>query len=290
MLDTLAHATPTADPADAAYPDSIAAFRATREADLVAEDGWLSVVGLDWLEPGANRVGADADNDVVLPAGPAHVGVVTVHEGGETTIVLAPSVDAVIEGTQAREARLVDTEEDYHHPTVVRCGAMSFLVADRGGRKGLRVKDNAAAARHGFAGLDYFPVDPSWCVVAEWVPLEAPHAMLVATGWGNIETRVATRKAVFDRDGKRHTLYPLPNQNTDLMFVLADRTSGRETYGACRFLVGVLQGEDRIVLDFNRAINPPCAFSPFATCPIAPPENRLALRIAAGEKTYRAGA
>lgn len=290
MLDTAAHAISSAGATAEAYPETVRAFRAAREADLLADDGWLTVVGLDWLEPGPNRVGSAPDSDVVLPGGPARVGIVTVHENGDTTVVIDPASGAYVEGHagEGGPVRLVDTEEDYHRPTIVRVGPVNFHVADRGGRKGLRVKDNGAAARQAFAGLQYFDIDPAWRVVADWIPLVPPRDILVATGWGNIETKVATRKASFERDGKRHELYPLPNQNTDLMFVLADRTSGRETYGACRFLVGELVGADTIVLDFNRAINPPCAFSPFATCPIAPPENRLTLRIPAGEKAYKA--
>ena len=270
-----------------AHAAAIAAFRAQRVEDLLAEDGWLTVIGLEWLELVDNRVGSGDDNDIVLPGGPPRLGVVTVTESGETRIALDPAADATIGGKPVRHARLVDSEEDYHHPTVVRYGIHNFYIVDRDGRKGLRIKDNENADRRRFPGLDYFDVDLSWRVEADWVPLDPPREMLVATGWGNISTKIAKHKAVFSRDGKTYELFPVPNQNTDLMFVLADRTSGRETYGACRFLIGELLDEKKIVLDFNKAVNTPCAFSAFATCPIAPPENRLTLRITAGEKTYK---
>ena len=270
-----------------AHAAVLSAFRAQRVRDLMAEDGWLTVIGLEWLETGDNRIGSGADNDIVLLGGPARLGIVTVTAGGETSIALDPAADATIGGEPLRQARLVDSEEDYHHPTVVRYGVNNFYIVDRDGRKGLRIKDNRNAARREFPGLEYFDVDLAWRVEADWVPLDPPREMLVATGWGNISTKIAKCKAVFSRDGKTYELFPVPNQNTDLMFVLADRTSGRETYGACRFLVGELAGDGKIVLDFNKAVNPPCAFSAFATCPIAPPENRLTLRITAGEKTYK---
>lgn len=271
----------------AEHAQQIRAFRAQRVKDLVAEDGWLTVIGLEWLETGDNRIGTAPDNDIVLPGGPAHLGVVTVTAAGETSIVLDPAADATIDGRKLLQARLVDSEENYHHSTVVRYGVHNFYIVDRDGRKGLRLKDNENPDRKNFSGLEYFDIDPSWRIEADWVPLNPPREMQIASGWGNISTKIAKRKAVFSRDGKTYELFPVPNQNTDLMFVIADRTSGRETYGACRFLVGELPSADTIVLDFNKAVNPPCAFSVFATCPIAPPENRLTLRITAGEKSFK---
>jgi uncharacterized protein (DUF1684 family) len=269
------------------YVDSIKAFRAGREADLVAEDGWLSVVGLDWLEAGDNRIGTSPDSDILLPSGPARLGVVSVNEAGQAMIAIDPQSGAMVDGASVAQARLVDTKEDLHHPTLVRCGTVNFHVVDRDGRKGLRIKDNDATARTGFTHLDYFDIDPAWRIEAEWVPVNPPREIQVGTSWGNVSVKTATHKAVFQVNDKTYELYPVPSQKTDLVFVLADRTSGRETYGACRFLDGEMLSEDRVVLDFNKAINPPCAFSAFATCPIAPPENRLTLRITAGEKAFK---
>lgn len=286
MSDAIASASPSAGATDA-YAMAIRTFRAQREAELVAEDGWLTVVGLDWLEDGDNRVGSAPGCEIQLPGGPSSIGVVTVSADG-ITIALDPAAGATVDGQTVAQATLVDTAADPHRPTVVRCGAVNFHVVDRDGRKGLRIKDNNAPARRQFTALEYFDIDLAWRIFADWVPLDPPREMHIATSWGNIMTKVARHKAVFQQAGKTHELFPVPNQDTDLMFVLADRTSGKETYGACRFLTGELLGDDKIVLDFNKAINPPCAFTAFATCPIAPPENRLTIRIPAGERVFNA--
>ena len=280
-----------------AYTQEIEQWRAARVARLTAPDGWISLIGLGWLRAGANRVGSAADNDIVLTAGPAHLGTVTLAADGTTRIVLAPDSAATIDGKPAREAVLVD---DLHAapdatPTTVRFGDASFFVIDRDGRKALRVKDADAEARRHFAGIDYFPIDPTWRIEADWVPFAPARQLEMGTAIGTIDKVSVPGKAVFTRDG--HTFELLPYQEEpggELFFVLADRTSGKETYGAARFLYAALPADGlgrpgKLVLDFNRAYNPPCAFTPFATCPLAPPENRLDLAVTAGEKKYRGG-
>ena len=290
---TLVHAdTPNpATPAD--YVAQTQAWRAHRLARLTAPEGWLSLIGLEWLKPGANRVGHAADNDIVLAAGPAHLGTVTLAPDGGVRIVLVDP-DATIDGKHAREATLVD---DVHagqgDPTLVRFGTASFYVIDRDGRKALRVRDTDAPTRTHFLGLDDYPIDPSWRIVADWVPFVPPHKLQVGSVIGTIDSVDVPGKAVFHRDGHTYTLLPYQEEpGGELFFVIADRTSGKETYGAARFLTAALpsHGLDKpgtVVLDFNRAYNPPCAFTPFATCPLAPPENRLDLAVTAGEKKYR---
>jgi len=279
------------------YVHEIEQWRAARVARLTAPDGWLSLIGLEWLHEGANRVGSAADNDIVLKAGPAHLGTVTLAPDGATGIVLAQGVDATIDGRKLESAPLVD---DMHVsgdavPTTVRFGNASFYVIDRDGRRALRVKDSDAEARRDFLGIDYFPIDPSWRIVADWVPFDPPHDLQMGSVIGTIDTVKVPGKAVFHRDG--HTFELLPYQEEpggELFFVLADKTSGKQTYGAARFLYAALPagGVDKpgkVVLDFNEAYNPPCAFTPFATCPLAPPENRLDIAVTAGEKKYRGG-
>lgn len=272
-------------------------WRAARVARLTAPDGWLSLIGLEWLHEGANRIGSAAGNDIVLKAGPAQLGTVTLAADGSQRIALAQDSGATVDGKAVREAGLIDDMHvpDGAAPTTVRFGDASFYVIDRDGRKALRVKDAGAEARRDFAGIDYFPVDPSWRIEAEWIPFDPPHDLQMGSVIGTIDTVKVPGKAVFQRDG--HTFELLPYQEEpggELFFVLADRTSGRETYGAARFLYAALpaDGVERpgtVVLDFNKAYNPPCAFTPFATCPLAPPENRLDLAITAGEKKYRGG-
>ena len=257
---------------------------------LTAPDGWLSLVGLEWLHPGANRVGSAADNDIVLKVGPAHLGVVTLAADGAVKIALAKDSGASIDGKPAQEATLVDDIQagENGHPTTVAFGTANFYVIERDGRKGLRVKDADAATRKHFLGLDYYPIDPSWRIVADWVPFDPPHKLEIGSVLGTIDKVDVPGKAVFKRDG--HTFELLPYQEEpggELFFVLADRTSGKETYGAARFLYAALPKDGKVILDFNRAYNPPCAFTEYATCPLAPPENRLDVAITAGEKKYR---
>ncbi|GLQ45433.1 hypothetical protein GCM10007862_04840 [Dyella lipolytica] len=287
----LVHAdTPKQATSSDAYQQSIEQWRAERVARLTAPDGWLSLIGLEWLQEGSNKIGTASDNNVVLQAGPAHLGVVTLDKAGQLHITLADGSGATVDGKPAHEAVLID---DVHvtgdaAPTTVAFGTANFYVIDREGRKGLRVKDTTATTRQHFLGIDYFPIDPSWHIVADWVPFNPPHDLQMGTVIGTIDTVKVPGKAVFVRDGHTYELLPYQEEpGGELFFVLADRTSGHETYGAARFLYAALPVNGKVVLDFNKAYNPPCAFTSFATCPLAPPENRLDLRITAGEKKYR---
>lgn len=293
-VENHAVANPDVD-ASAAYVQGVEQWRAGRVERLTAPDGWLSLIGLDWLQPGANRIGSAADNNIVLTAGPAHLGTLTLSDEGKLHLVAATGSEVNVDGTAVREADLVD---DAHvsgdaSPTAVRFGSASFIVIDRGGRKALRVKDSAAATRRDFVGIDYFPIDPAWRVVAEWMPFAPPHKLEMGSVIGTIDQVAVPGKAVFQHGGQTFELLPYQEEpGGELFFVLADRTSGKETYGAARFLYAGLPKDGlaqpgKVTLDFNQLYNPPCAFTPFATCPLAPPENRLDMRVTAGEKKSR---
>jgi uncharacterized protein (DUF1684 family) len=287
------HAENTVSPSDTSAADvtkQVEQWKQGRLQRLTAPDGWLSLVGLEWLHPGANRVGSASDNNIVLKVGPAHLGVVTLAADGTVKIVLAKDSGASIDGKPVQEATLVDDIQagENGHPTTIAFGTANFYVIERDGRKGLRVKDAEAATRKHFLGLDYYPIDPSWRIVADWVPFDPPHKLEIGSVLGTIDKVDVPGKAVFKRDG--HTFELLPYQEEpggELFFVLADRTSGKETYGAARFLYAALPKDGKVILDFNRAYNPPCAFTEYATCPLAPPENRLDVAVTAGEKKYR---
>ncbi|TCV91411.1 hypothetical protein EC912_1114 [Luteibacter rhizovicinus] len=274
---------------DASYVHSIEQARAQRLETLKSPTGWLTLIGLEWLNPGVNRVGSASDNDIVLKAGPEHLGVVTLGADGSTNIAFADGVAATVDGKTVAKATLVDDAHATGAPTLVAFGTASFFVIERDGRKALRVKDTAAETRSGFVGLDYFAIDPSWRVVADWVPFDPPHEIEIGSVLGTIDKEKVPGKAVFVRDGHTFELYPIQEDATSLFFVIADRTSGKETYGAARFLTTPLAVDGKLVLDFNKATNPPCAFTPYATCPLAPPENRLDVRVTAGEQKYRGG-
>ena len=271
------------------YLVSVEQWRARRIARLTAPDGWLSLIGLHWLEPGPNTLGSAAGNAIVLAKAPAHLGVVEWRADGTLLLQLAPGSGALVDGEAKSQATLRDDRDP--NPTRVSFGSLNFVVLDRGGRKALRVRDADAETRTRFSGIESFPVDPAWRIVADWIPFDPPQTLETANVIGQMERYPVPGRAVFERDGHRHELLPVIEVPGDeqLFLIFADGTSGRETYGAARFLYADPPRDGKIVLDFNQAYNPPCVFTAFATCPLAPPENRLDLRVTAGEKKYRGG-
>lgn len=269
---------------DEAYRREIERWYAARIERLTAPDGWLSLIGLEWLSPGTNTIGSAAGNDIVIAKAPAHLGTVEWAQDGTLIVMLDPAGDATIDGKRESRAPLID--DGHPNPTVVAFGTVSFIAIERSGRKGLRIRDSAAPARTEFRGIERFPIDPAWRIEAEWHPLDPPFQLATSTVIGTIENYPAPGMATFRCNGKRLALYPVLEtpDATQLFVFFADLTSGAETHGAARFLYADMPQGDRIVLDFNKAYNPPCAFSEFATCPLAPPENRLEARVLAGER------
>jgi uncharacterized protein (DUF1684 family) len=272
------------------YEKEIEAWRAERVAKLTAPDGWMTLVGLHFLRDGANTVGSAKDNTVVLTKGPAHLGTVTVERDGKINLEVAPHADVLVDGQMVRHAELRWSEPK--NPTLVTFGTATLFAIDRAGKKALRIKDTQAEPRSHFVGLDYFPIDPAWRITARWIPFERSRLMPITSMLGQIAPEPIPGKAVFERDGKTFELLPIDEgPDAPLFFVISDSTSGHETYGACRFLYVArpAEGETTIVLDFNHAENPPCAFTAFSTCPLPPKENRFPFAIKAGEKKYRGG-
>jgi len=249
-----------------------ATWRNHRLAELTAADGWLSLVGLFWLSPGEQTLGSAADNSLVLPVGPAHWG----------TLTLGDEIRWQAAG-KAAEILQIDTGAA---PSVIRAGEVSFILIERDGQIALRLRDNTAAARQQFKGIATFEYATAWQLEARW---EAnPQTIAVATMTGGLETRQVSGRAWLTHEGKEYALTPLDENDQGLFFVFADATSGKKdgngSYGGGRFLWALPPENGRLLLDFNRAYNPPCAFTPYATCPLAPPENRLPFAVRAGEK------
>jgi hypothetical protein len=269
-----------------AHRADVEAWRAWRVGRLQQPDGWLSLVGLHWIEPGTHTVGSGKGNGIVLNVGPERLGTLT-HRDGTIRFALADGVDAAIEGVEARESDLADDKSG--KPTFVRFGSANFHVIERGGRHALRVKDAEAETRRNFAGIDYFGIDPSWRIEARYERHAPGKTIPIADVIGTLEDTPNLGAAVFERDGRTFRLEAIDGGPGQVWFILADRTSGKTTYGAGRFLYADLpaEGSDTIVVDFNKAYNPPCVFTPHATCPLAPPENRLDLAVTAGEKRYK---
>lgn len=253
-----------------------------REARLKSEDGWLSLVGLYWLNEGPNRFGSAKDNELVFPPkAPAHLGTLTLH-GKDIAVEVAPGVQMTKDGKPF--AGGVSAEHE-GKSDVLGWGTLHFYVIRRGDKFGIRLKDSEAEARKAFHGIPLFPVNPKWRINARFEPATQPRTMEVPNVLGTVESLPSPGSAAFSVDGKEYRLDPVAEGDT-LFFIFGDETNRNDTYGAGRFLYAEMPKNGQVVLDFNRAINPPCAFSLYATCPLPPKQNKLALRIEAGEKRY----
>lgn len=269
-----------------AYTKEIETYRHDREARLRGESGWLSLIGLFWLTDGVQRMGSDPRADIVLPASsaPASAGTLTVKDG-RVTIALLPGATATVDGkpiTAARELRA----DNPGPPDVVMIGSVSLQVIKRAGHLGIRLKDGNSPARRAFTGLRFFPIRPSYRVAARFVAHEHPVAITVPSATGPAQTLQSPGAAVFRLDGHEYRLDAILEEPTDteLFFIFRDQTSAHETYGAGRFLYTPLPRDGQVIVDFNKAFSPPCAFTPYATCPLPPPENRLKVAIPVGER------
>ncbi len=262
------------------------AWRARRLARLTAEDGWLTLIGLYWLSPGVHRFGSSEECEIVLPdpAVPPVAGEVELRSNGSLLLrSLAPGAVTV---NNLPVASTPLTDDSSGSPDVVRTGRITFYAIRRGDRLGLRIKDPDAPTRTGFKGLEYYPPDGRFRVVAHLERYPHPRPIRIATVIGTEEELLAPGVLRFQLLGHDLSLVPLVEHpgDTELFLVFRDATSGTATYGAGRFLSATLGPDDTALLDFNRAYNPPCAFTPYATCPLPPPENSLPIPIEAGEK------
>lgn len=262
------------------YLTQLDAWKANRLERLKAGDGWLNIIGRYWLEDGSVKVGSAEDNDVVLSAGPAHVGTVTQDATGVT---FTPA-----EGIEGYENGPIRLKLDKAHPPRFTAGDLLLEVTTLNGQQALRVRDTASTAPHDFPGIPYFPADPKWRIVADWKLLDQPIKMTVDTVLGIPTEVTVTHKAVFQHDGQTYELIATHGTPTAPQFVIKDPTARTDTYPASRFLYGEDVTDHSIVLDFNKAINPPCAFTEHAICPLPPPENVLPFAITAGEKRIAA--
>ena len=262
------------------YRLQVEQWRAEHQRKLAKDFGWLTVVGLDWLKEGDNRVGAELSDEVPLPPGsaPKQVAVISFH-AGKAVLHPIPGVALMLNGKPARETTLREDDD------VLAINHLQFYVIRRGDRAGIRLKDNDSAARKHFQGLSWYPVDPAWRIEATFTPWPRPHSIKHHNTIGQEETDPSPGYATFQKDGREFRLEAMLDDG-ELFFVIRDETSGKTTYGASRFLYAAQAKNGTVILDFNKAENPPCAFTAYATCPLPPPQNRLALAISAGEKKY----
>lgn len=275
---------------DPAHEKAVLDWRAHRASRLRADDGWLTVAGLFWLEPGKNTVGSDEKHRVLLPAhsSPKLAGVLEL-AAGKVTLNAAPGVAMTVDGQPVTQREL--RSDRAGKPDVVTLGDLRFFVIDRDGRIGVRLRDLRSKARSDFHGLEYFPVRPEYRVTAKVVPHGGPATKIpkikIPTVMGTTTEMVSAGKLVFTLAGKSLSLDAVLEEPEDksLFVIFRDGTAGKETYGAGRFVYTEgLPKDGTVVIDFNKAYSPPCALTAFATCPLPPSQNRLPIRIEAGEK------
>jgi uncharacterized protein len=273
-------------PADA-YRAGVEAWRADRDVRLRAPDGWLSVVGLTWLRPGANRFGSARDNDVILPAPvAAHAGTLTLE--GRSVRLDVPAGSPLAPDGGAATGRVLRTDQS-PTPDTLRVGTVSWQIIERGARLGVRARDSASPRRQTFAGSQWYAIDPAYRVVARLTPRAGATDIVVPDASGGRQVLKSPGTLTFTLAGGERHLDPMldGDDDRDELVVFRDQTSGRETYGGGRFVRALRQADGTFVLDFNRAYAPPCALTPYATCPLPPPQNRLAARVEAGEKSQK---
>jgi uncharacterized protein (DUF1684 family) len=276
-------ATPAAPDAD--YVQSFEKFKAHRIDSL--KKNWISLAGLFWLKPGVNTFGSAPDNAVVFPKGQAHAGEFDLAADGQVTLKLLPQARATVDGKPAGTATLVPDSAD--HYTEVAMQVLRFHVIVRGNRVGIRLKDTASEAARNFHDLTFFPPDLNYRVIARWVPGDGKQMINVPDILGEVTHQKVTGTLVFQLNGKELHLTDLGDDpSKGLFIVFNDPTLKSDTYPGGRMLDLDPPVNGTVVLDFNRAYNPPCVFTPYATCPMAPKENRLSVPILAGEKFDRA--
>lgn len=272
---------------DSSYVREIENWRVERETNLKKDGSWLTVAGLYWLRPGENWVGAGLENDFVLPAGtaPGVVGVFVLN-GNKTEFRAEPGVAVTQQGKPVSVATFDGTGEQGEKKAIA-IGRLSMWVHNSGDRLAIRLRDLDSPIRKEFTTLDWFPVDPAYRVTAKFVPHPEPKPVEILNMLGDIERYKSPGYVDFTLQGQAIRMEPVLNTSGGLWLIFRDATSGKETYPAARFLQAEAPKNGEVTIDFNKAYNPPCAFNPYTTCPMPAKENRLKIRVEAGEKNYK---
>ncbi|MFO7525832.1 MAG: DUF1684 domain-containing protein [Ignavibacteriaceae bacterium] len=272
---------PNADPE---HIEEIRAWDERRTERLREEDGWLNLTGLFWFKEGENKIGSAKDNDIVFPSGPDYIGSMFLKDSS-VTIIVNPAINVISNGQPVTEMTLLDDHSG--NPTLLQTGSLRWNVIKRTKGFGIRLRDLNADLVKNFKGIERFPVNKDWIFEADFVPYNPPKKILVPDIIGTVDEEVCPGAVVFVKDGKEYRIDAIESGRR-FFLIFADETSGEETYGAGRFMyVDKPDSNGKIILDFNKAYNPPCVFTKFATCPLPPENNFLKLRIEAGEKMWR---
>jgi len=271
------------------YIAEIKSWHSKRIENLKKENGWLNLVGLLWLKEGENKFGSDKSNDIVFPEGsPAFIGKFILKD---TTVTVEVNPDVEIMNDGKIITKLILQNDLKGNPTVLSYKNFRWHIIKRQDKFGVRLRDLNAPLVKNFKGIETFPINDDWKIEASFVPYNPPREILIPNVLGMIDTSKAAGKIIFKKDGKEFSLEALDGGPDAFFIIFADETSGKETYGAGRFLsVEKPKQGQKFYIDFNKAYNPPCVFTKYATCPIPPKENHLKLRVTAGEKMFEGGA
>jgi uncharacterized protein (DUF1684 family) len=280
MTSLLAVASQAVD-VDASYRQQYQKWQA-KHTDALKKN-WLTLVGLFWLKDGSNRLGGDQKDDIPLPAEKAapQVGVIAFHNG-KATFTAASGVKVTNEG---KAVSSIELEPDVSgKPTVLQVGDLKMLMIQRGQKYGIRVRDVNSKGLKDFKGLVFYPLSGNFIVDAKFIPETSARKVAIPTVLGQDAEMDSAGFVEFTLNGQKQRLHALSEGGNELFFIIKDQTAGKGTYPAGRFLYSALPNNGRVVLDFNRAENPPCAWTPYATCPLPPKENYMPVRVEAGEK------
>ena len=268
------------------YKEAVLQKRKEREESFKnTERGWLGLVGLYWLRDGENTVGSDKSNDIVLPpVAPARIGIVQ-YNNGVATFRAQQGVPIYCNGKKITLKTLV---ADIHEEAdFLQFGDLTLVLLERADRHLIRVWDKQSEARKNFTGFNQYPINPDYCIDAKYTSYDEPKVLRIQDVIEIYHEVPYQGYVTFEIDGQECRLEATAGDDY-LFFSFLDQTNGDTTYNGGRFLVAELPEKDnKVTIDFNEAYNPPCAYTDYATCPLPPPENRLSVRIEAGEKVYR---
>jgi uncharacterized protein len=269
----------------ATHRTEIERFRHDYEARLTADNGWLTVAGLFFLSPGTRTFGSDPLNDIVLPAAaPARAGTFEFLDG-VVSATAVPGSALIVNGEAVASAQL--RSDGRGDPDRITIQDLTLWVHESGERRAIRLRDMHSRFREEFSGLKWFPVDDAYRVEGRFVPYDAPKTVRLPNVLGDLETMHSPGLVSFMLDGREFSMEAMFEEgDKDFWFIFRDLTSGTETDAAVRFLYAPAPVDGKVLLDFNKAQNPPCAYNPFTTCPLPPEQNRLRVRVEAGERLY----
>ena len=284
FLQSCANKNPNASPE---HQYEVNLWHSKRIDGLKKDTGWLNLVGLYWLEEGENTIGSSDKNKIVFPQNaPAEIGVLTLKD---STVIFNSASEGEVKLNGETIINIEMKQDISGNPTILEVGSLRWFIIKRGDKYGIRLRDLEAELLKSFEGIERFPIDSLWEINAQFQKYDTPQKIMIPTILGTVEESFSPGKLNFRIDNKEYSLEPT-SAGQGLFVVFADLTSGEETYGAGRFLyINGPDSNNNVVLDFNKAYNPPCAFTKFATCPLPPESNKLKVRITAGEKNFGQG-